>query len=173
MASTSDRGFTLIELLIVVTIISIMAGMSVPGLMRARMNAYETSAIGSLKVVSEAQIAYSASCGNGAYATSFVILGTPTGGTAAYISPDLGSSVAPKKSGYKYTLGAGAGSVAGPKDCLARATNTAFYASAVPQTYGTTGVRAFAINSGMTIYQMDSAVPISEPFATSGAVPIQ
>ena len=173
MRDTSDHGFTLIELLIVVTIISITAGMAVPGLMRARMNANETSALGSLKVVTEAQLSYSLACGNGAYATTYVVLGTPTGGTAAFISADLGSSVAPKKSGYLYSLGAGAGSVAGPKDCLGRPTITAFYASAVAQTYGTTGVRSFATNTGMTIYQKDSSTAISEPFKASGALPIQ
>src|SRR5579862_3109894 len=101
MAGTSDRGFTLIELLIVVAIISITAAMATPGLMRARMTANETSALGSLKVVNEAQISYSAACGNGAYATTFVVLGTSIGGVnAAFISQDLGSAVAPKKSGY-------------------------------------------------------------------------
>jgi type IV pilus assembly protein PilA len=174
MSGTSDRGFTLIELLIVVAIIGIVAGMSTPGLMRARMTANETSALSSLKVVNEAQVSYATACGNGAYATSFIILGTPIGGgTAAFISPDLGSSAAPKKSGYKYALAAGAGSVAGPKDCAGRATNTAYYASAVAQTYGQTGIRSFATNTNATVYQKNSSVALSEPFAASGGLPIQ
>jgi type IV pilus assembly protein PilA len=174
MPGTSDRGFTLIELLIVVAIISILAAMSTPGLMRARMTANETSALASLKVVNEAQISYSAACGNGAYATTFVILGTPLGGgTAAFISSDLGSSANPKKSGYKYSLAAGAGSVAGPKDCAARVTETAYYASAVAQAYGQTGTRSFATNTSATVYQKNSSIAITEPFASSGALPIQ
>jgi len=61
-----QQGFTLIELLIVVAIIAIIAAIAIPNLLTARQAANETSAIGSLRTISSAQTAYSATS-NGYY----------------------------------------------------------------------------------------------------------
>ncbi len=161
----AERGFTLIELLIVVAIISIIAAVAVPNLLRSRQSGNEVSAATSLMAISKAQVMYSVSCGGGAYATSLTTLGTPSPGTTeSYLSADLAGSANPTKAGYAFTMGAGAGAAAGPNDCNGTATTTNYYATAVPQTFGTTGSRSFAINSAGTVWMVSAAAAPTEPF---------
>jgi type IV pilus assembly protein PilA len=162
MTGKHDTGFTLIELLIVVAIISIIAVIALPNLTNARIQGYEASALTTMRVINTAEVGYSASCGNNGYAVSFEVLAAPSPVTG-FISADLGVAV-PEKSGYKFTLSPGLGSVAGPPDCNAVITQTAYYATAVPSGYGSTGNKSYATNALNLVYQLQAATAPTEPF---------
>jgi prepilin-type N-terminal cleavage/methylation domain-containing protein len=53
-----DNGFTLIELMIVITIIAIIAAIGLPNFLRARVQANEVAAIGSLRTITSGQVSY-------------------------------------------------------------------------------------------------------------------
>jgi len=114
-----NKGFTLIELMIVVAIIAIIAAIAIPNLLRSRMQSNESSAIGNLRTVIGAQVAYNAA--NSVYTTAFADL---TGATPSYLDGDWGQP----KSGYNFVLGG---------------TTANFSANANAVEYGVTGNRGF------------------------------
>jgi type IV pilus assembly protein PilA len=102
-----QKGFSLIELLIVVAIILIIAAIAIPNLLRSKIAANQASAVGSLRTINTACIAFSTSYGQ--FPSALTNLG-PIGssGTASSTSADLIDSVlsAGSKSGYNFTYSA-------------------------------------------------------------------
>ena len=85
-----QKGFTLIELLIVLAIILIIAGIAIPSVTGAKINANETSAIASIKAIQTAQMSYQTTYGAQGYASSLAVLGgsdscTPSPATACLL----------------------------------------------------------------------------------------
>ncbi len=160
----SEHGFTLVELLMVVAIIGILAGITAHHVLAAKVAANEASAIGTIRAVHSGEVAYSSSCGGGAYTTSLAQLVA-----GRFVSPDVG---APQKSGYTFALHNAAGTN-GPTDCNTDPTGTAYYVSGTPVS-NLTGTRGFATNQVGGIWQDTTGTPPTEPFTVSGTVtPIQ
>ena len=149
-------------------IIGILAAIAVPALLRARMSGNEASAIGSMRTLNSAQLAYSVGGSKGTYATQFATLAQPCpGGSVGFISPDLALDPT-VKSGYTFTLAAATGSVPGAPDCNATATQTGYYSTAVPIMGGTSGYRMFASSAMGTIFLATTAAPTEAQMAPGG-----
>ncbi len=109
-----QKGFSLIELLIVVAIILIIAAIAIPNLLRSRMAANESSAVGSLRTINTAEVTYSTTYPTQGFASLAGLGGaaatcaTATGATstAACLIDDVLASTA-VKSGYAFTAAAG------------------------------------------------------------------
>jgi prepilin-type N-terminal cleavage/methylation domain-containing protein len=165
---TDTSGFTLIELLITVGIIGVLAIVTVPSLLRAKMSGNEASAIGSLRAINTAESAYSGSAAQGSYTPSLAVLALPCpGGTVGFISPDLADDPS-QKSGYVITLTAGT-AAPGLNDCNGTPSTQGYYLTAVPMTIGTTGLRGFASSSrGVVFFDKSGAAPSEASMAPGG-----
>ena len=86
-----QKGFSLIELLIVVAIILIIAAIAIPNLLRAKISANESSAVGSVRNVITAEISYSTTFPQSGYAANLVALGPGAGNQTC---PAAGPAVA-------------------------------------------------------------------------------
>ena len=144
------KGFSLIELLIVVTIILIISAIAIPNLIKSKIQANETAAVGALRTLNESTVMYSNSYGTYPHALSDLGPGggaTPSSAAADLIDSSLASGV---KSGYKFTFAVVASDPTG---------NVQSYTiTATPVTPGTTGQRSFFIDGSGTIRSSQSGV---------------
>ena len=162
-------GFTLIELMIVVAIISIIAAIAIPSLLRSRMAANETAAIQVCKAYAEAQAVYCRTdyTGTGVLQYSRSLSGTNSllgaSGELALVDKTVALAegapgVATPKAGYVFTVltTQGASATGGARNFIANGYMTLGYGlSAVPAAYDSTGRNSYIINTNGTIFQSD------------------
>jgi type IV pilus assembly protein PilA len=120
-----QSGFSLIELLIVVAIILIIAAIAIPNLLRARMAANESSAVGSVRTINTGMVTYNSTYPTVGFASALLNLGgaanaacTPATNTACLIDNVLSAGT---KSGYKFTAQAGVAAVPQTSSKVSRA----------------------------------------------------
>lgn len=119
------KGFTLVEVMIVVAIIALLAAIAIPNLLRARHNANESAAQGTLSTVSAAQQSWRGV--NAAYTNLATLIAPPTGPDYIDETVDDGTG----KQGYVFTNGAN--------------TTTQFVIIGVPLVAQQSGTRSFCV----------------------------
>ena len=137
-----QKGFSLIELLIVVAIILIIAAIAIPNLMKSRMAANESSAVGSLRTINTAEMTYNSQNPS----TGFTSL-TNLGG-AQLLDNVLGQDNA-TKSGYSFNIPA------------LTAPASTYSVNAAPVTPGSTGTRYFYTDQTGVIRYNTTAAAVS------------
>jgi prepilin-type N-terminal cleavage/methylation domain-containing protein len=118
------KGFTLVEIMIVVAIIALLAALTIPNLLRQRLNANEAAAQHTLQTVAAAEISYRSA--NTAYGTLAQLIAA----TPPYIDATVDDATG--KQGYVIA------------DVGTPDANT-FCTSAVPVTANQTGTRSFCV----------------------------
>ncbi len=150
-ASTAGKSSKVVIAVIagvaLIPLVGIVAAIAIPSLLRARVSANESAAIGDIRTLISAQAAYQ-SANNGYYDT-LACLTAPTGclpgfpaGGPTFLAPTLAAEV---KSGYRRTFHAGPSAV--DTSGASPSSITAYAYVAEPAEPGRTGVRIFCGDS--------------------------
>ena len=139
------KAFTLVEIMIVVAIIALLAAIAIPNLLRAMINANESSAVSSLKTIVSSATAFRSVMPR--YPAALAVLANTS---PPYIDVALGSG---RKNGYNFAL------IGGRDD---------FISTACPVNYQVTGVRSFFTDQSGIIRSVDLGLILAGKSTTTG-----
>jgi len=152
-----QKGFSLIELLIVVAIILIIAAIAIPNLLRSRIAANESSAVGSLRTIVTSQVTYATTYPTVGFAGNLADMapaaGVPGSTSADLLDAQLSSGL---KSGYAFSDTACQDACPAGNAFLTTTANgviVTFEIYAGPVSQNRTGIRNFCTNEGGVIRQ--------------------
>ncbi len=134
MRKLNRKGFTLVELMIVIAIISLLAAIAIPNLMRSRISANESAAIANLRTISTACESFRAAQTPPSYPFSIWALTTAN---PPYIDNRFNAAAGAGVQGYRYVYAPGGQNM--------------YSVTASPVTANVTGVRTFFVDQSGVI----------------------
>lgn len=155
----------MLELLIVAGVVALLAAIAVPGLLSARRQANQTSAVASLHAIASAQHTFADTCGQGYYASRLTQLATaPDEGGEPFLTADLAAADQVEKSGYHVRLSSGSDGTSGAADACSGIRggdlSSSFYATASPRS-AIDGGYYYWVGVNGTIYESPHVIPNS------------
>lgn len=138
-----ENGFSLVELLLVVAVMLIIFAIAIPNFMRARVRANESSAVASIRAITQAAMTYSISYPDIGFPATLATLGgaspcTASSSQACLIDDALAAGT---KGGYSFVW---TGDGATP--------SVSFTLTGSPQVFGSSGERMFCTDQSAVIH---------------------
>lgn len=175
-----QKGFSLIELLIVVAIILIIAAIAIPNLLRSRIAANESSAVGSLRTIVTSQVTYATTYPTQGFAPDLKSMGpVPGGGVPDSTQADLldAQLSTGSKSGYGFQSTGATDGCTAPDAAFGtlnpvNGVNTSFSIYGCPNAQNRTGIRNFCTDESGVIRQGKDPATVCDPTNPAVGVPI-